>query len=248
MVLSTRVSLQWLPNEPMETSHTLVFTTPRDHFVDVRIKKDKYPFVQQEEIPVDFNDIFEWVIVGEEEPIENTNKIQFNHTVNLQDIMKSLATGKPLLECKSDPDIGEFSAIEGSKDRKEVGRMVNPETGKCTEYVEIWRSLNPEETTFETEVREGENRDGDDVGAGPEVYSATYDLNDGSLYGRVIVLGKWVQGVIYDEADKTHPISVIRAHRESSGSWEPLIRYGKHDFALVDGGDIRTGSGWHQIE
>lgn len=248
MVLSTRVNIQWLPNEPTETSHTLVFTTSQDHFVDVRIKKDMYPFKQDGAQPVDFNEVFEWVIVGEEEPIANTNKIQFNHKVNLQEIMKSLTTGKPLLECKSAPDIGSFSAIEGSKDRKEMGRMVNPETGKSTEYVEIWRSLNPEETTFETEVRENENKDGHEISGPVDVYNATYDLEEGSVYGRVIVLGRWIQGVIYDSSDKSHPLSVLRAYREDSGAWRTLIRYGRRDFGLVDGGDVRKEAGWNQIE
>ncbi|RKP30297.1 hypothetical protein METBISCDRAFT_180, partial [Metschnikowia bicuspidata] len=185
MVLSTCASLQWVPGDASELMHTLVFMSPADHFVDARIYKNQYPHIQE-----DFEDIFDWVIVGEKVPLSDS-RIRFTHAVDLREIMTALKTNRPLLECRSGPDIGEFSPVEGSANRRETGTMVHPATGVPTEYVEIWRLLDPIRTTFETEVAEGDAWDA-------TVCTATYRYSEGKRQGRVIVLGNWVQGVIYD--------------------------------------------------
>ncbi|KAM9938685.1 hypothetical protein OXX80_001819 [Metschnikowia pulcherrima] len=250
MVLSTRVSLRWLPEEPNELTSTMVFTSAQDHFVDVRIYKDKYPYRQVGEQPERFEDVFDWVIVGEEEAIENSNQIRFNHTVNSQEIARSLATKKPLSECRSDPDVGAFWPIEGSEDRKETGAMAHPNTGKTTEYVEIWRSLNPNLTSVDKEVREGH----DEKGAATHEDAApvaTYDLKTKGFIGRIIRLGNWVQGVIYEENETEFPISVVRKFRDAnSGKWMDLITYGKHKFPEIytDVSPVPEDSEWEQIE
>lgn len=239
MVLSTRVSLQWLPNEPEELTSTLVFTTPQDHFVDVRIYNEQYPHIQKGSTPEAFDKIFQWVITGEEEEIPDTNKIRFRHEVNLQEVMKSLESGRPLSECRSEPDIGAFWSIEGSEDRKETGSMVNPETGKHTDYVEIWRSLDPALTTPVTEIREI---------SGKEHEVLTLELKHNGVLGRIIRLGNWVQGVIYEEAEKTHPISVLRCFYDSNaGEWKDLIRYGKHSFPELFK-ELEEDGLWKKIE
>lgn len=231
MTLSTRVSIQWGSENPSENTDTLVFTTKKEHFVDVRILKSEYPHIQEGLEPREFEEIFDWIIIGDEEPIAGTNKIQFNHTVNLQEILRSLKSGLPLLECKNAPDVGDFSAIEGSEDRKETGSMVNPSTGLVTLYVELWRSLNPNKTTFAEEVREGRDKNGGKDTSDDELINFTFDLNDGPRYGRIIALGNWVQGVIYDSSEKTHPLSVVRAfYNCEAKEWVTLIKYGVHEF------------------
>ncbi|WPK26760.1 hypothetical protein PUMCH_004121 [Australozyma saopauloensis] len=245
MVLSTRVSIQWGSDGPAESTHTLVSTSAADHFVDVRILTDRYPHIQTTEEPESFESIFDWAIVGEEKPIENTSKILFDHLINLQDIFKSLKLGKPF---KSEPDIGDFSAIEGSEDRKETGEMVNPATNQLTPYVEIWRSLNPSRTTPTQEVREDRDEEGNEVND-ENVINATYEFEHDSMYGRCIILGKWIQGVIHDRSDKTHPLSIYRAfHDDKEDKWVPLIRYGKQ-FASDFSPEILTiDSRWSRIE
>lgn len=177
------------------------------------------------------------MIVGEKEPLSDS-RIRFTHAVDLREIMTALKTNRPLLECRSGPDIGEFSPVEGSANRCETGTMVHPATGVPTEYVEIWRLLDPIRTTFETEVAEGDAWDA-------TVCTATYRYSEGKRQGRVIVLGNWVQGVIYDSLEKKHPLSVMRAHRDDSGEWRFLIKYGKDAFPPLDS---LTEEGWTQIE
>ncbi|KAF8001965.1 hypothetical protein HF325_002930 [Metschnikowia pulcherrima] len=188
----------------------MVFTSAQDHFVDVRIYKDKYPYRQVGEQPERFEDVFDWVIVGEEGPLKTQIKLE---------IARSLATKKPLSECRSDPDVGAFWPIEGSEDRKETGAMAHPNTGTTTEYVEIWRSLNPNLTSVDKEVREGH----DEKGAATHEDAtpvATYDLKTKGFIGRIIRLGNWVQGVIYEENETEFPISVVRKFRDAnSGKW-----------------------------
>lgn len=249
MVLSTRVSIQWLPDEPSELTSTMVSTSASDHFVDIRILKDKYPHVQEGPEPESFKKIFDWVITGEEEEIVGTSKIQFNHAINLQEIMKSLKTGVPLLECKSEPDIGDFSSIENSEDRKETGTMVNPITGRMTPYIEIWRSLNPEMTTPAKEVLEGRDAAGQKYELNDQSINWTYDLNEGPFYGRIIRLANWVQGVVYDESEKTHPLSVLRAYfDESSGTFVYVIKYGLYEFPDIQDTVSIEAKAWHKIE
>ncbi|OBA20417.1 hypothetical protein METBIDRAFT_43510 [Metschnikowia bicuspidata var. bicuspidata NRRL YB-4993] len=250
MVLSTRVSLQWLPDEPQECTNTMVFTSLKDHFVDVRIYKDQYPYRQSGDTPEKFENVFQWVIVGDEEEIEGTNQIQFNHTVNSQEIMKSLVSGKPLSECRSAPDIGSFWAIEGTEDRKETGSMAHPDTGIKTEYVEIWRSLNPNASSVKREVREGYDVTGlaTQDAPGPVM---TFDLKADGFIGRIIRLGNWVQGVIYEENERRFPISVMRSFWDAdSGVWQELVGYGKHEFPEIykSEGTCRLPGSWELVE
>lgn len=221
MVLSTRISLQWLPEQPEELSHTMVFTSPKDHFVDVRILKSRYPYLQDGKVPEPFEDVFQWVITGVEESIEGTNKISFNHEINLVEVMESAHTGKPIEECRGAPDIGAFWDIEGSEDRKETGVMMHPDTHKVTEYVEIWRSLDPLKHTPDTEVRESES----------EVKSVVLEPVLSLFLGKIVRLGNWVLGILYEKSEKTYPLSVFRSYfNEEKNAWIPLIVYGLHSF------------------
>lgn len=249
MVLSTRVSLQWIPEEPEEFSDTQVYTSPADHFVDVRIYRSQYPHIQVGADIKPFDEVFQWVIVGDEEPIEGTNKIKFNHTVNLQEILESLRTGKSLEDCVGNPDVGAFWPVEGSEDRKETGAMKNPATGTVTEYIEIWRSLNPDASTPSQQVREGENAEGQKESAGVLV-SAVYDLHQDGFIGRIIRLGNWVQGVVFELDEKAHPLSVMRSfYNKAEGRWEDLIVYGKHQFPeIYKKADEALEGNWTRIE
>lgn len=242
MVFSKRISLQWVPEEPEEDTHTLVLTSPKDHFVDVRIYKNKYPYIQKTDEVEDFDDVIQWVIVGDEEAIPGTGKIKFNHTVNSQEIMKAVKSGRTLDECRGEPDIGDFSEIEGSEDRLETGVMAHPDTGKVAEYAEVWRSLNPEHTTPDVEVREGYNSEGQRCEQNEEVM--TFDLHREGHIGRIVRLGNWVQGVIFEEGASS-PLSVMRKWL-GDGKWHDLIVYGKHSFPEVySGGEAAE---WERIE
>lgn len=221
----------------------MVITSPKGHFVDIRILKNCYPWSRKTPAPA-FDEVFEWCLSGIEEPIEGTNKIRFNHDVNSQEIIKSIKTGRPLDECRSAPDVGAFSAIDGSEDRKETGSMVNPATNKETEYVEIWRSLDAEKTTKDLEVREPKHSQRPQTFV-LEASLATYE-------GKVVRYGNWVQGLLHDKEHSTSPLSVVRSHC-TDGKWEHYIQYGSGTFPVQFSGQkgehvVVNGVEWRCIE
>lgn len=219
-----------MPEEARELTSTLVFTSNEARFVDVRVYKHQYPHISLPESIEPFEQVFQWVIVGEEEELPGTNRIRFNHCINLAEILQSITEKRPLHECKSPPDIGAFWPMEGSEDRKETGEMVNPETGQATEYVEIWRSLNPNHTTPHSEVREGYT--GHHEPDTSSIVNNVFELDQDGVFGRIIRLGNWAQGVVYDLKDTEHPLSVMRRVYEN-GEWTELIRYGKYEFPSI---------------
>lgn len=232
--------MQWLPDKADEITNTMVFTSPSDHFVDVRIFQKNYPFIGDSTNPKKFEEVFEWAMTGVEKPIVGTNKIEFVHEINSHCVLKAVEKGVPLEECPSDPDVGAFFPIAGSEDRKETGSMLNPTTGKVGEYVEIWRSLDPNQTRPDSEARETE----------ADVESAVYQPVTSGFSGKLIRLGNWVQGILYDTADKDHPLSVVRLFwDDKSSSYATLIKYGRHEFPDIFEG-LRLSIGgieWQKI-
>lgn len=229
MVISTRVSIQWPPEEAEELSHTMAFTSPQGHYVDIRILKTHYPYVQHKNQPF-FDEVFQWCLCGTEQPIEGTNKIRFINEIDSQAIAKSVRSGKYVAPGE---DIGDFSAIEGSHDRKEVGSMVNPATGRVQDYIEIWRSLDPLRSTPTEEVREPAESE-------PEsITGFSLEIKDNSRYlGKLIRLGFWIQGIVYDKQSEN--IHVIRSHFNLAvAEWQNQIEYGQIDqFPLTFAGEV----------
>lgn len=228
MSLSTRVSIQWLPSKVEETTKTYVFSSPKGLSIDVRIFEKCYPYVKLGKHTEPIEEVFEFVSIGSESPIKGTNKVEFPSELNLHMIVQAIKSGKRLEDCKGlHSDIGNFWPIEGSEDRKETGCMVNPATNKLTEYVEVWRSLNPVESTPSDEIREhhwtGKNK--------KELKTRVYDARGESYRGRLIMLNNWVQAVLYVCEKGQHQLSVARAYADKlSGKWEFLIDYGNYSF------------------
>lgn len=230
MTLSTRIYIQRPPDPPSETTHTLVSTSPANHFVDCRIRKERLPHVQQGQEPEDFEKVFDWVMTGTEVPIEGTNKIHFKHDINLKEVVESVQSGKPIEKCKDEEDIGEFGPVEGSEDRQETGILTHPVTGKLNPYIEIWRSLDPEEHSPEQEAREKQKN----------VKSVVWEADLSDHKGKLVRLGNWVQGVIYDKNERVHRLSILRSYFNSkTNKWEAQIKYGLLGFP--DSFDLRVG-------
>lgn len=229
MSFSTRVTIKWVPNDFDEKSSTMVLSSPKGQFVDIRILKDHYPYHEASHPFV--TDLFQMATVGVEKPIAGTSKIEFECSINSVDIAKSIKTNKPLDECRSAPDIGDFSAIEGCEDRQETGAMENPETGLRTEYVEIWRSLDPLKHTPTVEAREPKE-------LSQHLNCHVLDVVGNENYeGRLVRLGNWLQALVYDKRNAHHPLHISRQYYNGK-SWEILIDYGFIELPLDFKGEL----------
>lgn len=216
MTLSTRVSIQWPPELAGEDTKTLILTSPNGHFVDIRIFKDKLPFVPGPEVPF-FADVFEWCMTGKEVEIPNTNSISFPHVIDSHAIAKSISQGQPLED--GEADVGHFFSIPGSDDRKETGSMTNLATGKVQDYVEIWRSLDPLTHSPDHEVRQ--------VKGGAPVPVCVLEVVENVQYqGTLIKYGNWIQGLIYDKSDDKVPLHVIQRYCPENGTEQTVIEFG----------------------
>ncbi|ODV69099.1 hypothetical protein HYPBUDRAFT_152283 [Hyphopichia burtonii NRRL Y-1933] len=230
MSFSRRVSLQWIPEQvdPEESTSTYVITSPNDEFVDIRIYSTKYPYTKEKQEA--FDKVFQWGITGVEEPIEGTSRVNFKHEVSTTEVIESIRTGKLLEECRGEPDVGDFSNIEGSEDRRETGSMVNFETGRKTDYIEIWRSLDPINHTPHKEVREP--KETTDI---PKVL--VMEVNQVGFQGKLVRLGNWVQALVLNRSTKE--IHIIRYHFDTLlKNWDRLIQYAGIDFPTDFAGNV----------
>ncbi|RCK57384.1 hypothetical protein Cantr_06092 [Candida viswanathii] len=207
MVVSTRVSIQWPPEEPQELTNTLALTTPGNNYVDIRVFKTKYPYattITNE----NFSEVFEFALAGTEVPLDQ-GRIKFDNSISSMALAESISTANPIV---IDSDIGTFSAY--GEDRKETGEMKNSK-GVVAPYIEIWRSLDPLKHAPSQEVREGEEQ---------EVPAFALELVGG--LGKLVRVGNWIQGIVQE--DRT--IHVIRSwYDEEKGGWKNLIEFGKFD-------------------
>ncbi|KAK3352736.1 hypothetical protein B0T25DRAFT_455437 [Lasiosphaeria hispida] len=137
--ISIRESIRWLPDEASEPTSTIVLTSPEHRFVDLRILLDakpssggKYPF-----------SALDWGIAGTssstlreptdaEPPGQQISHAQWRHWINSR-----------TADVENAADEGDnFPQPDGSI--LEKGRMVNPATGRETNYEEVWRSATIE--------------------------------------------------------------------------------------------------------
>ncbi|KAK6205609.1 uncharacterized protein RJT21DRAFT_124736 [Scheffersomyces amazonensis] len=215
MSISTRVSLQWVPEDPQELSHTMAFTSPQQHYIDIRIYKVKYPYLSGDEGKEPFDKVFQWLLVGDREVIPNTSKVSFKNSIDSQAVTRSINTNTPLV---IGTDIGDFSEIDGSSDSKEVGSMINPTTGKLQEYVEIWRLLDPIKNNPSEEVKQ------ENVNLLVPVFTLKIQEIEGqSIIGKLVRLGNWIQGITFNSS--TNTFNVIRSFYNGS-EWNNQIEYG----------------------
>lgn len=248
-MLSKRLSIQWVPEEPHENTSTMVVYSNESHFVDIRVFNDHYPIVE-DGTKTPFSDVFEWVMTGDEVPVEatipNTYVIKFTHEIDSMAVMKSISLGKPVEECIGADDVGTFWNDDSTLDRKETGCMVNPATNQQQNYVEMWRSLNAMKHSPEKEVREL-SEDNDDT-----MYVLRTLEEEKQFQGQLIRTGNWCQGVIYDKSNEKVPLNVIRSYFDGE-KWQMLINYGSLMFPVDFHGDKNdtleiSGIKWKCIE
>jgi hypothetical protein len=118
--ISTRAFIQWLPNPPSEPTSTVVLTSSQRHFVDIRVLADQ---------AVDPAHV-EWAFAGRStsKVVDGKTLSQWHHWID----SKSTRPGEVVDKGEMMPEDDEGLALE-------KGEMVNPATGRLTEYVEGWR-------------------------------------------------------------------------------------------------------------
>ena len=124
--ISTRAFIQWLPDEPSEPTSTQVLTSSQRCFVDIRVPADP-PLEGVNPAHV------EWAFAGHSTSnvVDGKTLSQWHHWVDSK-------TVKP----EEVVDKGEMLPEDDSGLALEKGEMVNPATGRLTEYVEGWRDVN----------------------------------------------------------------------------------------------------------
>lgn len=247
-MFSTRVLIKWAEEPASEPTSTYVITSPGAHFVDIRILASAYPY-NPSEGDAPYEEVFDWVLSGMEQEVEAADEssepieIKFKLEIDSMEVTEAIKTGKPIEDCRRGTDLGFFSEIPGSEDRRETGNMVNPAVGENQDYIEIWRSLHPEKHTPTTEVRE------DATAKGINLYVLVSELE--LWEGKVVRLGNWVQGLIHNK--QTHQLHVVRAWFNGA-AWEYVVRFGDEDLFDLDfsgsKGDLteKKGLKWECIE
>lgn len=210
-VVSTRVSIQWPPEESYENTNTLVLTTPGANFVDIRLLKEFDS--DKNEFPID------WVITGVEYSIPNSSKIQFRHEIS---------SHVPHNHGGEWTDIGDFSSLPDG-DRKETGTMVNPATGKEAPYVEIWRTISALKLSEDGEyVKLKDDKEAEEENKNVKFACIKVDQDTNKDYlGTVVKIGAFMQGAILNL--KTEEISLFRYFKSAApnGEWTKQFAYGK---------------------
>lgn len=165
-VFSTRVSMKWSKDkEPTETTSTWVFTASNGEFVDIRIDvASKEP---------------QWLITGKE--VEIPTKTGYEFSVEFQHQLDSLGGD-------SGADVGNFTSLPDG-DRLEAGEMFNHDIGEVMGYEEVWRSLDPVNSTPTQLVREN----------GGAIASSVWEFLEGhgTKSGKFITIESFGQGVVY---------------------------------------------------
>ncbi|KAH7312764.1 hypothetical protein B0I35DRAFT_61661 [Stachybotrys elegans] len=183
--ISFRESIRWLPDEPSEPTSTIVLTSPQRRFVDLRVLKG-----YKEGSAAATLEELDWGIAGTSSSSvleDGTRHGRWEHWVDSRFADAEAATDEG----------DEFPA--GENLTLEKWHMVNPATGKDTEYEELWRSIEPERGCVVMQV-EGEE----------------------GVRGRVLLLGRYCQGILR----VGERVGVQRWVRSDAGQWERTVWMG----------------------
>ncbi|KAL9640120.1 MAG: hypothetical protein Q9204_000837 [Flavoplaca sp. TL-2023a] len=125
--ISRRKHYRTIPGQPSEPTSTLVLTSPRGYYVDIRI--NKYP--QPSSDPRTFDGKLQWAFAGTKTSIEKDGRTisTWHHPID------SLSENPK-------PDVGEMTELENG-DVLEKGETIDEDTGVVTHYEELWEELVP---------------------------------------------------------------------------------------------------------
>jgi len=122
--ISTRAFIQWLPDEPSEPTSTKVLTSSQRRFVDIRVITEDKSLEGVNPAHI------EWAFAG-----TSTSKVANGKTLSQWHHWIDSKTAEP----EAVVDKGEMLPEDAEGLALEKGEMVNPATGRVTEYVEGWR-------------------------------------------------------------------------------------------------------------
>lgn len=128
--ISSRAYIQWLPDPPSEPTSTIVLTSSQRRFVDIRVIADDTPGSK----PINSSHV-EWSFAGHSTScvIDGKTHTQWHHWID-----SKTSTAEDVV------DKGEMLPEDSEGLALEKGSMVNPATGRMTEYVEAWRDVDVE--------------------------------------------------------------------------------------------------------
>ncbi|KAF2761239.1 hypothetical protein EJ05DRAFT_497789 [Pseudovirgaria hyperparasitica] len=139
--ISERVHIRWGEDASSEPTHTLVLTSLRHQFIDIRIfkatEKDE-PYLPNEGSPMSR---LEWAFSGttESNTVEPPSDLNegYHHSV-----WRHVIDSKVPFDETPPVDEGDIYPQRDSNISYEYGAMVNPATNEMTDYQEVWRDLD----------------------------------------------------------------------------------------------------------
>ncbi|KAK4539222.1 hypothetical protein LTR36_000877 [Oleoguttula mirabilis] len=242
--ISVREFVRWLPEQASEPTSTLVLTSAESRFVDIRIFRAQHGSEVVEATEGEINTLpssrLEWAFAG-------TSSTELRHPPDGgQAVVHS--TWKHWVDCRKVDvdgvvDEGDMYPKAGGR-TLETGSMVDPATGKLTEYEEMWKDLQP--------VAVGQDSE-EDGRKGCVVLQLQDDEHEAR--GVVVRVGQYVQGVL--RVGKRFSLERWEWKGKEEG-WKRLVRIGDlwvpcgvatEEGRLEVGGEVKHGEFvWKVIE
>ncbi|KAK0620051.1 hypothetical protein B0T14DRAFT_537645 [Immersiella caudata] len=228
--ISIRKYIRWLPDEASEPTSTIVLTSPERRFVDLRI-------LLEPKLSID------WGIAGTSTS-ERADGSDFSHSRWNHWIDSRTANTENLADEGDNYDQADGSILE-------KGRMVNPATGKQTDYEELWVS---EDTRSVPAFASGGS-----IVDGPAICVVLeMQRDEEGRRGMVVRLGQYCQGLVRTGAGQAD-ITIERLKWDAETGWVKQVRIGDAelptDFAThlaheaVQGDVVRVGGdAWTVVE
>ena len=231
-----KANLIQIPGDAEEPTSTIVLTSFGSHYVDIRIKKHNHQEESQRHVETNSLDILEWAFAGTSKVTPGASPDKPSHSV-----------WEHWIDSKSDnpgPDEGDMWPQENG-DMLEKGIQTHPETGKQTEYEELWTDLE-----IDVIPEEGGK------------YSTVLKAESEKAKGLYIRVGGWCQGILKEGNDLTIErwrwASQENDPHQGPGYWKRIVRIGDGEMpsptlfkAIGDNADTATVSGelkWEVVE
>ncbi|KAL8784899.1 MAG: hypothetical protein Q9213_003712 [Squamulea squamosa] len=194
--ISRRKHYRTVPGEPSEPTSTIVLTSPRGYYVDIRVCNKQQAHLSSD--PKTFNGQLQWAFAGTKETLQIGGR--------------TISTWHHPIDSLSDdpkPDKGEMIELEDG-DTLEKGETVDEETGEVVRYEELW-----EELPLDSMKKE----------AGPVCIVLKIDEAHGvEGSGMVIRIGGYCEGIFKDSQGITIE-RWEWVEGEGGGKWERTVSY-----------------------